>query len=70
MAEFEGIISSYNKMPVKVRKQYYDYEETSKELKKKFASMNSLIDLNTKMREEIGDESYYHNAEKQVDQDE
>lgn len=70
MAEFEGIISNYNKMPVKVRKQYYDYEETAKELKKKFNGMNNLIDLNMKLRDEIGDESYYHNAEKQVEQDE
>jgi hypothetical protein len=70
MAEFEGIISKYNNMPVKVRKQYYNYEETAKELKKKFDGMNKLIDMNIKMREEIGDESYYHNAEKEVDQDE
>lgn len=70
MAEFEGIISKYNNMPVKVRKQYYDYEETAKELKKKFDGMNKLIDMNIKMRDEIGEESYYHNAEKEVAQDE
>ncbi len=70
MADHEGIISKYNNMPVKVRKQYYNYEDTAKELKKKFDGMNKLIDMNLKMREEIGEESYYHNAEKEVDQEE
>ncbi len=70
MAEFNGIISAYNKMPVKIRHQYYDRDKSAEELKKKFQSMNNLIDLNTKMKDEIGDEGYYHNAEKQVAQDE
>lgn len=70
MTEFEGLISSYNKMPVKVKQHYYDREESVKELKKKFDGMNKLIDLDTKMREELGDEGYYHNAEKEVAQEE
>lgn len=70
MADTKGIINSYNKMPVKIYKQYYNYDDTDAELKKKFDGMNKLIDLNRKLKDEIGADGYYHNAEKQVEQDE